>query len=72
MMAASFCGNVEAVKELISLGASLTLKANNNYSAIDWAIYQKQNSVLSVLEEYMDSLVLYILYNIQIFFLINK
>lgn len=51
-MVAAGRGCIDFVEQLLTLGASLTIQASNNYTALDFATVMKRDSVVDLLNAY--------------------
>jgi ankyrin repeat protein len=52
-MVAAGRGCVNTAEQLLNLGASLKVRASNEWTALDWARNMKQNDVVELMEAYM-------------------
>lgn len=46
-------GYVNTAEQLLNLGASLNVRASNDWTALNWARIMKQNDVVELIEAYM-------------------
>lgn len=51
-MVAAARGTLEVVERLLSLGASVTARASNNYTALDWAKLLNRQEISDTIEAY--------------------
>uniref|UniRef100_A0AAY4BH52 RNA helicase n=1 Tax=Denticeps clupeoides TaxID=299321 RepID=A0AAY4BH52_9TELE len=55
LMVAAARGFLSQVEQLLSMGASVTLKASNGWTAFDWAEHFKQTDMVDLLEAFISS-----------------
>ncbi|XP_063065850.1 3'-5' RNA helicase YTHDC2 [Engraulis encrasicolus] len=55
LMVAAARGFISQVEQLLSMGASTSIKAPNDWTAIDWAKHFEQTEVVDLLEAYISS-----------------
>ncbi|XP_013779316.1 probable ATP-dependent RNA helicase YTHDC2 isoform X2 [Limulus polyphemus] len=56
LMIASGRGNTSVVEELLNFGATITLRASNDWTAIDWAQKFEQKEVYDILMAYLSTM----------------
>uniref|UniRef100_A0AAY5KMB6 RNA helicase n=1 Tax=Esox lucius TaxID=8010 RepID=A0AAY5KMB6_ESOLU len=56
LMVASGRGFLGQIEQLLSMGASVKMKASNGWTALDWAKHFQQSEVVDLLESYLSSL----------------
>lgn len=52
-MVAAGKGHLEMAQQLLNLGASISLKASNNWTALDWALNCNETATAELIESYM-------------------
>uniref|UniRef100_A0A8C8F0K5 R3H domain-containing protein n=1 Tax=Oncorhynchus tshawytscha TaxID=74940 RepID=A0A8C8F0K5_ONCTS len=56
LMVAAGRGFLSQIEQLLSMGASIRIKASNGWTALDWAKHFQQAEVVDLLESYLSSL----------------